>query len=142
MRDYELKYCEKYPVVGVLLGKGSPMDLDFVPAQGGLVDAMAEDQQQTVTHDQLTRDCGRGDARESGDPTAKTQQRRAKISDSNDSETQLQCPNGHVLVSTNAADATYFCDGCGASGLPQKTATHSCHQCDFDLCEDCVAARK
>lgn len=58
MRDYEVKYCEKYPVVGVLLGKGSPMGLDFVPAQGLLADVIAEDQQQAVTHAQLTRDCG------------------------------------------------------------------------------------
>lgn len=83
MRDYEVKYCEKYPVVGVLLGKGTPMGLDFVPAQGLLADVIAADQQQTVTHAQLTRDCGRGN---SGDPTVKPQRGRTETSKDDDKD--------------------------------------------------------
>ena len=143
MRDYEIKYCEKYPVVGVLLGKGTPSGLDFVPAEGLLADVIAADQQQTVTHAQLTRDCER---RDSGDSKANLQRGHIKTSDDEDKDSsrkkQLKCPNGHVLVSTKTADATHFCDGCGVSGLPQNTATHSCHLCDFDLCEECIAVRK
>lgn len=57
MREYEIKFCEKYSVVGVLLGTGTPMEIDFVPAEGTLAEAMMADQQRNVTHAQLTRDC-------------------------------------------------------------------------------------
>ena len=31
MKEWEVKYVEKYPIVGVLLGKGTAGDPNFVP---------------------------------------------------------------------------------------------------------------
>ena len=141
MHEYEVKYCEKYPVVGVLLGTGTPMGVDFVPAEGTLADALAADQQQEVSHAQLTRDHAKEDQTETERKPRRTENTGGGASQ--DSSTgRLQCPAGHFLVCTKTVDATYHCDGCGAAGLPKNAVIQSCRQCDFDLCEGCVAARE
>jgi hypothetical protein len=40
MREWEAKYVEKYPIVGVLLGRGTIGGVDFVPAEGAPVEEL------------------------------------------------------------------------------------------------------
>ncbi len=42
MREWEAKYVEKYPIVGVLLGQGTVGGVDFVPAEGGPVEQLIQ----------------------------------------------------------------------------------------------------
>lgn len=45
MREWEVKYVEKYPIVGVLLGQGTVGGIDFVPAEGGPVEQLIQEDQ-------------------------------------------------------------------------------------------------
>lgn len=42
MREWEDKYVEKYPIVGVLLGHGTVGGIDFVPVEGGPVEQLIQ----------------------------------------------------------------------------------------------------
>ena len=131
MKEWEDKYVEKYPIVGVLLGTGTPGDPGFVPAEGKLEEALAGDAQQKVTHEQLTQDCntkgsagkgaGRKGKKKKEPPAAAAAPAGAAVVSSAGSEGSGRggrCPGGHYLLPAKTTDATFYCDGCAATALP------------------------
>ena len=47
------------------------------------------------------------------------------------------CPNGHTLTRFSTPLSSFFCDGCGESGLAEGSTMYGCHACNHDLCSCC-----
>ena len=149
MKEWEDKYVEKYPIVGVLLGKGTAGAPDFVPAEGvSITDALLGDEQSGVKHADITKDVVAAAAAAADDddgcpkcPHGVTNLGRFLGSVwAHWAHFVVGFGTGHALSAGESDSATFYCDGCGAKGLPMGTALHSCNECDYDLCKGCFSS--